>query len=259
MNSCLYECRVMHCRVRPKRHQFTHTTFMFYLDLDEIDTLAKSIPFFSHNRRNIYEFRDADHFEPDSRPIKEKVRDFIRRKGVDMLQGRIMLLTNVRTFGHIFNPVSFYFCFDAQHQPFCAVVEIGNTFGEIKPFYVGPEQFKDGKFISQQKKFFYISPFVDMDIPLDFQIRVPDDKLNIQIDDFDAEGKFLYTTLTGPRRPLTLGQLIQYTFTIPFVTLKVIGLIHWHALLLWLKKVPHHAKENHPELQKHLLREWKKL
>ena len=61
MNSCLYECSVMHHRLAPKVHHFQHDIFMFYLDLDELDWLAKNMLLFSHNRKNFYSFRDADH------------------------------------------------------------------------------------------------------------------------------------------------------------------------------------------------------
>ena len=103
MNSCLYECDIMHYRLEPKKHKFTHRIFMFYFDLDEIDGLTKKITFLSHNRFNIYNFCDSDHISFKGESIKDNVLDYLKTKGVDLPSGKIMLLTNVRTFGYKFN------------------------------------------------------------------------------------------------------------------------------------------------------------
>jgi DUF1365 family protein len=231
---------------------------MFYLDLDELDLLSQNFNLIGRNKAKVYNFRDDDHFQKDGLGIKEKVLTFLTDKGISLEGGRIMLLTNLRTFGYLFNPVSFYFCFNSSGDPVCVVPEIGNTFGEIKPFFIGPEGFKNGRFISQQKKYFYISPFIDLDIPLDFELNIPGEKLNIKIDDFDKDGKFLYTVMSGERIAMTNSNLLWATLKYPLVTLKVILLIHFHALRLWLKKVPHHAKESNSHLQKEVYRAWNK-
>jgi len=254
LNSCLYETNIMHCRIRPKRHQFTHKIFMFYLDLDEIDTLAKRMHLIGHNKANVYNLCDDDHFEKDGNSIKEKILSFLAQKGVVLKDGKIMLLTNLRTFGYLFNPVSFYFCFDDSGRPVCVVPEIGNTFGEIKAFFLGQETMDQGQFVSQQKKYFYISPFVALDVPMDFHIGVPNEKLNIKIDDFDAQGKFLYTVMSGSKKKMTNSSLFWATLKYPLVTLQVIFLIHFHALWLWLKGVSYHEKTSNPHLQKEVYR-----
>ncbi len=254
LNSCLYETNIMHCRIRPRRHRFLHKIFMFYLNLDEIDSLSRQLHLISHNKANIYNFRDDDHFEVDGLGIKEKVFKFLKKNDVILEEGKIMLLTNLRTFGYVFNPVSFYFCFDKRGMPVCVVPEIGNTFGEIKPFFIGHGNFSNGQFLSQQKKYFYISPFVKADLPMDFELNVPSEHLDIKIDDFDEQGKFLYTVMSGKRRELTNGNLLLLTLKYPLITLKVIFLIHFHALRLWLKKVPFYEKTSDQHLQKDMYR-----
>ncbi|MBF0504753.1 MAG: DUF1365 domain-containing protein [Candidatus Omnitrophica bacterium] len=258
LNSCLFEINITHCRIRPKRNQFRNKIFMFYLDLDEIDALVKTNYLLSRNRANVYNFRDEDHFEINGKTIKEKVLTYLSGQGVDLEGGRIMLLTNLRTFGYIFNPVSFYFCFDRQGAPRCVVVEIGNTFGEIKPFFIGREALDNGQFVSQQKKYYYISPFIALDVPMDFRLKVPNENLDIKIDDSDTQGKFLFTVMSGQARKITNGNLLWCTIKYPLITLKVIFLIHWHALLLWLKKVPYHEKTSNSDLQKGVYRVWSK-
>src|SRR5690349_24936554 len=125
MNSCLYECRVMHHRLAPKVHHFRYRIFMFALDLDEIAGVAAAIPVFSRNRANFYSFRDRDHLTLpylESASLKEHVIAWLQAQGVDFPSGgRIMLVTLPRVLGHVFNPVSFYFCHDAGGQPLCAI------------------------------------------------------------------------------------------------------------------------------------------
>src|ERR1700733_6781045 len=100
MNSCLYECSVMHHRLAPKVHHFQHDIFMFYLDLDELDTLAKKVFLFSRNKGGLYSFRDTDHEPAGTGPLKERIIKFLRQHTVDLgPSGRVMLLTLPRVLG----------------------------------------------------------------------------------------------------------------------------------------------------------------
>ena len=257
MNSCLYECTIMHDRQSPKSYKFTHRIFMFYLDLDELPQLSRYSWLLGYNQRRVYDFKDKDHIEGGFSSVKENIRAFLKTKGVDTKVHRIQLMTNVRTFGYIFNPVSFYFCFDALDKPVCVVTEIGNTFGELKYFYLGLEKRTAKAFNDRQVKYYYISPFTDLDDQLDFNIQVPDERLNITIDTLKNGEKFFWSSMTGPRKPLSTSALLWYTLKFPFVTFKVIFLIHWHAAVLhFVKKLGHHAKEDNPQLQKELHRAW---
>ena len=258
MNSCLYECDIMHCRLQPRRHQFTHKIFMFYLDLDELRLLTKKIPCLGYNRFNLYNFCNRDHLELGASSVKENILRYLKSKGVDLTKGKIKLLTNLRTLGYNFNPVSFYFCFDQNNVPVCVVPEIGNTFGELKPYFIGKEDFQNQTFVSCQTKYFYISPFVELDAVMDFQIKIPEERLNIRIDDIRHGEKFFYSSMSGEKKELSQFNLLKYSLRFPLVTLKVIGLIHLHALWLYLKKIPHYQKENHPHMQKEVYRAWSK-
>ncbi len=249
MNSCLYECSVMHHRLEPKEHHFRYRIFMFALDLDEIDAVAGRIRFFSRNRPNLYSFRDSDHL-PFGRPTaRENVITFLAQQGVQFpVSGRITLITLPRVMGYIFNPVSFYFCHDEKGAPLCAVVQVGNTFGEMKP-YLLRETDDQHSFRLITPKHFYVSPFSDLDLAFDFKLRVPGESLEIHIDDRAGERRVLLSALTGRRAPLTATKLAWFTLKYPLITLKVIGLIHWHAFLLWTKRLPWHRKTDHLELQ----------
>lgn len=239
----------MHHRLEPLRNRFAYKVFMFSIDLDELDQLQSGLKLFSHNRWNIFNFRDADHLQFGKMSAKENIAEYLRRNGIDLNNGKVFLVTNLRTFGHIFNPVSFYFCFDGSGKPLCAVPEVGNTFGEMKMFLLdGKDLQKDG-FRKRTKKYFYVSPFIDLDAEFDFQLRLPAEKLHISIDDYCDGRKFFLTSLTGVRKELTDSRLLWYVIRFPFITLQVIGLIHWQALKLYLKKLPFIRKDEHPELQ----------
>ncbi|WP_295801327.1 DUF1365 domain-containing protein [Mucilaginibacter sp.] len=261
MNSCLYKARVMHNRLAPKVHRFHYDVFMFYLDLDEIDTLHRQLKFMSRNRFNLFNFRDRDHLQlprekPDtSKNIKQHIKDYLDANGVDIGIGRIMVLTNLCTLGYQFNPVSFYFCYDEQDRPVCSIVEVCNTFLEMKPYFLGGDTMQDDRFKLNTEKYFYVSPFIDMDTNFYFDLHIPGDRLQVKIDDYDKAGnRFFISTLTGDRKQLKDLTLLFYFFSFPLITLKVISLIHWQALKLWLKKIPFHKKEDDLELQKEVYR-----
>lgn len=256
MNSSLYHVAIMHARLKPRKHKFTHRIFMFYLDLDEIDQLNQKMRLLSHNRFNLYNFCDCDHMQIGAKTIKENILLYLKKKGVEQTPARIMLLTNVRTLGYIFNPVCFYFCFNEKNEPICVVPEIGNTFGELKVFFIGPDHLKDGQFRSQQKKHYYVSPFVDLDVDMDFQIRIPNHNLEICIDSIKDGERLIVTSMLGAHKELSDANLLKQTIRHPMVTLKVIFLIHFHAVILWLKKVSYHRKQDNPQLQQEVLRVW---
>ena len=264
INSCLYKAKVMHHRLAPKVHNFHYNVFMFYLDLDEIDSLSQNLKFMSRNSFNLFDFRDKDHLQlpkenPDtSKNIRQHITDYLQTNGVFIGNGRIMVLTNLCTAGYQFNPVSFYFCYDEQEQPVCSVVEVCNTFREMKPYFLGADTKTGDAFKLNTEKYFYVSPFIEMDTNFDFGLHIPGEKLNARIDDYDKEGKhFFISTLTGTRKPLTDANLLLYFISFPLITLKVIGLIHWQAMKLWLKKIPYHKKEANKHLQKEVYRPYK--
>jgi len=145
INSCLYKAKVMHHRLAPKVHRFHYNVFMFYLDLDEIDMLSKKLKFMSRNRFNLFNFRDKDHLQlpkenPDaSKNIRQHLTDYLSANGVNIGNGRIMVLTNLCTMGYQFNPVSFYYCYDEEGNIVCSIVEVCNTFLEMKPYFLGAQ------------------------------------------------------------------------------------------------------------------------
>jgi uncharacterized protein len=263
MNSSLYECQILHERFTPRRHRFLYRIFYFAIDLDELGELHRKLPFFSCNRANLYSFRDGDYFptgekshlasgENDSAQteplagLKERVVAYLADHKVDLTEGRVVLVTLPRVLGYLFNPVSFYFCYDRHGVPVAAISEVTNTFKEMKPYLLGPERkasaSASGEFHLRIPKFFYVSPYSDVDVAFDFTLRPLGKKLSIQIDDYTGAERTLTSVLSGTQRELTSARLVWYLLKYPLITLQVIALIHWHALLLWIKRVPWFAK-----------------
>lgn len=242
---------------------------MFALDLDELDALHRGLRLFSFNRTNAYSFREKD-FLPVGEPrhnvttpatpaatpagLKARVLVYLAGHGIDLAGGRVMLVTLPRVFGYLFNPVSFYFCYDRTGRPVASIAEVTNTFKEMKPFVLGPETRIGGTFSLRLPKYFYVSPFTDLDVSFDFTLHPPDERLSVQIDDYEAGRRTLTSALTGGRQTLTDARLAWFLVKYPFITLKVISLIHWHALRLYLKNIPWFAKAARPDAQRDLYR-----
>ena len=253
LQSCLYECRVMHQRLTPKRHGFSYRVFYFALDLDELDEAASRVLGFAHNRRSIYEFRDTDHLTlpgMESAGVRANLTSWLAAEGVTLpSEGRVTFLCLPRMLGYVFNPVAFYFCANADGTPLCAVVQVGNTFREIKPYLIRQPE-SEGFFRLVTPKHFYVSPFTGLEASFDFKLRVPCEHLEIHIDDREGDSRLLVSALTGRRKQLTTWNLLQLTLKCPLVTLKVITMIHWQALRLWIKRVPYLRKAADPHLQR---------
>lgn len=243
----------MHQRLTPKVHRFDYRVFYLWLDLDELDELHVSLRAFSRNKWNVFSFYDRDHLELGEPSAKANLLRWLAARDVAVADiSRIRLLTFPRVFGYIFNPVCFYFCFDAQEVPLCAVAEVTNTFHEQKP-YLLLDRDSNGRFRLVTPKHFYVSPFSSLDLCFDFKLGVPDERINIHIDDREGDVPVLLSSVTGERKPLTDRQLLWVMVKYPLLTLRVIFLIHWHALLLWVKRIPFHRKAAHPALQRDVL------
>lgn len=243
----------MHHRLEPIKNRFVYRVFMFCVDLDEIDALHRSLRLFSSERYNLFSLRKSDHMNFGKGTIKENVLEYLRRKGIDLTGGRIELVTNLRMFGYVFNPVSFYYCYDKKGNPVCAVPEVGNTFGEIKPYLLDGSDRNQSGFRKKVVKYFYVSPFIGLDTTFDFNLGIPGERLHVTIDDYQEGKKFFLSAVTGTRKALTDARLLWYVFRFPFITLQVITLIHWQALKLYVRKLPFLRKNENQELQKEIV------
>ena len=255
MNSCLYRCEIMHHRLFPREHKFSYNVFMFYIDLDEVEMLSKKLWFLSNGHFNWFNFRNQDHLQfplgqgHNNKSVKQNMLDYLQDQGI-VVDGKVMLLTNVATFGYSFNPISFYLCFDRENNPICSVAEVCNTHGEMKLYLLAGECFSAGTFKKSVPKHFYVSPFTDLDATFDFIFRIPAATAHMRVDDYQDGKRFLLTSLMGEKRKLSDANLLWYGIRFPFITLKIMGSIYWQALLLRMKRVPFHRKNFKLHLQR---------
>ena len=261
MNSALYECHLLHHRLHPREHRFTNRIFFFALDLDELDALSRRLRLFSRNRPNFYQFRDADHLpseeesaESPAPSLKEKVNRYLRHKGVAVEAARVVLVTIPRVAGYLFNPVSIYYCYDADGEALCAIAEVTNTFREVKPYLLAPESKDHARFRLRVPKLFYVSPFSPLTAAFDFHLRLPDERLVVRINEYEGDRLLLHSVLAGRRRPLTDATLAGFALKYPLLSLTVMARIHLQALHLYLKKVPYFRKAADPSRQTALWR-----
>jgi DUF1365 family protein len=233
MHSAVYTGTLMHSRRSPARNVFRYPLSAWLFDLDELPELERRLALFSVNRPNAVSLRDGDHFDGTA-PLKQAVFDLVGDPSVE----RVLLLTQPRVFGYVFNPVSLYWCYRADGSLACMVAEVNNTFGERLP-----EVLRGSELRYEHRKRLHVSPFFGLDQSYEYAFSQPGDEVwaRIHVRDDDG-GRPLTAVLHGRRRELTNASLAFLLLRYPLQPLQVTALIHWQALKLYAKRVPFHHK-----------------
>ncbi|GLH75582.1 DUF1365 domain-containing protein [Bradyrhizobium sp. SSBR45G] len=229
----------MHARMRPTRHRFQYRVMSLLIDLGRLDDADRQSALFGVNRGALYSFHERDHGKRDGSSLLAYARNCASEHGVDLSGGRVLLLCYPRLLGFVFNPLSVYFCYRSDGALALMIYEVRNTFGEIKPYVlpVGPGELTDAGLRQEQDKTFYVSPFIDMAMRYHFRVTPPGDNVKLRILETGADGPLLAATFFGRRRGLSSRSLLAAFASLPLVTLKIVGAIHWEALRLWAKGV----------------------
>lgn len=242
MKSALYEGTVRHRRFAPRAHAFSYTLFMAYLDLAELDAVFQGRWLWSSSRPALARFRRQDHFGDPAVPLDESVRALVEEKTGRRPEGPIRLLTHLAYYGWCFNPVSFFYCFDRDGGKLeTLVAEVSNTPWLERHCYVldRRESGISGDALRfRRRKEFHVSPFMDMDQEYVWAFRDPGERLTMHMENHERGGKIFDATMTLERREISGPALASALARWPFMTLGVVGAIHWQAFKLWAKGVP---------------------
>lgn len=242
MNSHLLEGVVRHRRARPFVYALEHDVYYVALDLDELDEVDASLRLVSRGRRNVLSLRDGDHLDPPATDLPADIRRHLSVEGVDAMDWQITLVTNLRVFGYVFNPASFFLCRDRTGDLRRVVIEVHNTHGERHLYTLRREG--DGSdttdLAASMDKDFYVSPFIEMVGRYTVRVRDESSRLRITINEDQDDALLLHTSLDLVRHRLTDRNVARMLLRHPFVTHKTIGLIHWHALRLWRRGATFH-------------------
>lgn len=251
--SALYQGWVGHRRFKPKAHSFRYKVFMCYLDLDELDTVLAQSSLWSRRRFGLARFRRTDYFntelngEPDSdeSDLKTAVLRKVNTQLGLKLEGSVRMLTNLRYFGFIMNPLTIYYCFDKHEILQALLLEVTNTPWAERHHYAlrcDPDQPELRTCFSKE---FHVSPFHDMNIDYEWRSSVPQEQLKVYMknlqnlqSDGKVQQKIFDASLNLERLPITGSNMNRMLLAYPFMTLKVCISIYWQAMRLLLKRIP---------------------
>jgi uncharacterized protein len=267
MESAIYEGWVRHRRFEPVDHSFRYRFFLAYLDLAELPGVLDPFPLYSARRRAPARFRRSDYLGDPARPLDECVREVVADSGAPRPAGPVRLLTGLRYFGHSFNPVSFYYCFDPTGRRVETVVaDVENIPWGERHAYVLDRGERQGTVLTDElEKIHHVSPLMGMDQTYSFRASEPGERLQVHIESrprasaASAPGdlptavgtstacpspKTFDATLSLQRRelsrPLMAGLLARY----PAMSLQTVAKIYTQAARLKLKGARYHP---HPE------------
>ncbi len=240
MESALYVGKLRHRRFTPRPHAFSYPVYMAFLDVDRLPELMRISPLASYNKWNVTAYYERDHFGASNLSLRERLAVDSAAQGVQLPDGQIFLLTHLRYLGYVFNPVSFYYCYDRAGNLAMLMAEVNSTFGERHNYWLTTACERDSTAAKRYTtaKQMHVSPFMSMDLNYDWIFSPPRESLVAHMNTLAAGQPFFDATLQLERRPWEAPSLHRVLATYPLMTWRVIAAIHWQALNLWLKKVP---------------------
>jgi hypothetical protein len=215
-------------------YEFEHDVFYVALDLAEIDEVVGRLRLVGRNRRSLVAFHDADYLPTPATDLPADIRAHLRSEGVNPAGWRVTLVTNLRVLGYAFNPASFYLCRDASGVLQVVIVEVHNTYGE-RHLYTLQSREADGRFAASMDKELFVSPFIEAEGRYSVSVRDDREGLRIGINERQDGEHLLSTSLILRRVRLTNRTLARMLLRHPLMSHRTIGLIHWHALRLWMR------------------------
>ena len=220
---------ITHRRYGPVRHAFAHRVYQWLVDVDSLGEPE-------HEQR----FRSADHLGDPRRTIKANVEAFLALNGVPLGDGsRVLMLANARVLGHVFNPLSVFWCYHGSGQLAAIVAEVHNTYGERHAYVVHPNE--DG--IAITKKDFHVSPFFPVDGEYELRLALRSDRVSTAVTLRRHGAVAFVATFRGRPEPATRRAVARMRIREPLMTHRISALIRLHGIRLWLRGLP---VQSHP-------------
>jgi DUF1365 family protein len=235
---------VRHRRFVPKPHEIHFALAMVLVDVDEVespDNPIDALPLWSTHRWAPMRYRRTDYLDGSDRPLREALGDIVERELHRRPDGPIRMLSHLRTWGWLFNPLTVYWCDAADGTPDVVVLEVTNTPWGERAWYVVEAEYVSGRGAVFPKAL-HVSPFIAMDVDYRFSFTAPDtapgSPLTVRLEVLDRGHKVFDADLSLRRQPLTARSACRVLVRHPAQTLRISAAIHWHALRLWAKLVP---------------------
>lgn len=243
----IFSSTVMHSRRFPMRYRFSYRVFSLLVDIDQLEAIDRN-PVLSVDRFNLFSLRTQDHGARDGSPWRPWAEQLLRENGIDAIGGKIRLLCFPRVLGYGFNPLSLWFCHAPGGELMAVICEVRNTFGEHHHYLLHNHNRPFANQVTGVKdKIFHVSPFINMQARYEFFIQPPDEQLDIVIHEYqDDELMLVATQKAREQLPFKTSTLLRCFARMPFLTLKIMALIHWQALKIWLKGGKFHRKPTPP-------------
>jgi len=227
--------RVSHSRLGPVRHSFRHGAYQWLVDLDATPELPAYL-------RPFARISSADHLGDPALPIKANVKRFLALRGIDLGDGaRILMLANARILGHVFNPLSVFWCYDGDGVLTCVVAEVHNTYGDRHAYVLRPNTAG----YAEQDKELYVSPFFDVSGGYGLRFGIAPDRVSTTVTLWREGALALTATFHGRPQPATPTAVLKQLVRRPLMTQRVSALIRMHGIWLWLRRVPVRPRPAH--------------
>ena len=236
MASGIYLGQVMHKRMGDIEYQFRYGVMSLRIDLDSIADEARALRWLSLNRFNLYSLYAKDYGARDGRPWRAWIDAILADYGLPARADRVELVCFPRFLGIVFNPLAMWYAYDAEDRLVGIIGEVSNTFGQWHHYVLTDAgRALDDRVGAETEKAFHVSPFIGMDCRYAFRFSRPGERYQIAIQQSEHGRPRLVATQVGRAVALSDRNLLRAAATHPFNTLKVLTMIHWWALRIWLK------------------------
>ena len=233
--AAIYRTSIAHVRRTPLHNAFTYRSYSWYVDVDRLPSVPWPL-------RPLADFRVADHLGDPDGSLRGNVERFLRTRGIEPDGGRITMLASARVFGHVFNPLSLFWCHDAAGDLRCVVAEVHNTYGERHCYLLETDD--AGR--ASVPKAFYVSPFNDVEGQYRMKLPEPGERLAVSIV-LEREGhKPFVATVDGERHEASVPNILAAALAVPLAPLRVSAQIRWQGIKLWARRLPLIKRPHHP-------------